>query len=390
MRDDNGTLTDAGARLLVHRAGSTPVYAYDRQALRASVERVRSVSAPGAGLYYSLKANPHAGVVNALVALVDGFDVCSLTEMETVLNAGALPEHVLFTGPAKSEEEMAAALAAGVMVSIESPGQARLLAATSTGLGLTGRAVIRLNVPYPGRTPHEEPLPNQFGVAEDDVPEVIEALHEAELPIIGLQLFWGSQYADAEVVLSARADAVARARACVERFGLAPDLVSIGGGIALPWCDADPEVDWEGLRAAVTDQSDSGETLPLVYEYGRSIVGPSGTLLTRVLDTKTVDGRRYVLVDAGMNHALLASRLVAGGERGEPRVRALGGQPGGDVGRAHVTGPLCSRLDVLAEDVELPEVISGDLIALSDMGAYGPTFSPGGFLSRDQVKEIVF
>ncbi|MFI8366961.1 alanine racemase [Streptomyces sp. NPDC085466] len=394
MNDETTSVpTDAEARLLVHRAGRTPVYAYSRSALGEAVARVRAASPRGAGLYYSLKANPHPGVVNALAPLVDGFDVCSLAEMETALNAGTPPNRVLFTGPAKSRTEAAAALAAGVAVTVESPRQAVLFAETARELGVAGHGVIRLNVPYPGRTPDAVPSPNQFGVAEEDLAEVVGTLRASPVSIRGLQLFWGSQYSDPEVVLAARKAVTERARAVVERFGLTLDLVSIGGGIAMRWRDRDPAVDWTRLsetedahRAPEAD----GERLPLVCEYGRSLAGPAGSLLTTVLDTKTIGDRRYVLVDAGMNDLLLASRLLSGGDRGELRVRVVGGEGRPTVRHVHVTGPLCSQLDVLAEDIELPEVEPGDLLLFPGVGAYGPSFSPGGFLSRDKVREIVF
>ncbi|MFE0642941.1 alanine racemase [Streptomyces sp. NPDC058877] len=390
MNDETTAPTDAEARLLVHRAGRTPVYAYGRAALRDAVARVRAASPPTAGLYYSLKANPHPGVVHALAPLVDGFDVCSLTEMETALNTGTPSGRVLFTGPAKSRTEAAAALAAGVAVTVESPRQAVLFAGAARELGVTGRGVIRLNMPYPARTPDAEPSPNQFGVAEEDLAEVVDVLRASPLSISGLQLFWGSQYGDPEVVLATRKAVTERAGACAERFGLSLDFVSIGGGIAMQWRDRDPAVDWDRLSGADTGPSAEIGRLPLVCEYGRSIAGPAGSLLTTVLDTKTVGDRRYVLVDAGMNDILLASRLLSGGDRGEFPVRVVGGADRPTVPHVHVTGSLCSQLDVLAEDIELPEVEPGDLLLFPGAGAYGPSFSPGGFLSRDKVREIVF
>src|SRR5690606_2162250 len=158
--------------------------------------------------------NPYAGVVNALSTLVDGFDVCSLAEMETALNAGMPPDKVLFTGPAKSREEAAAALAAQVAVTVESPRQARLFAETAVELGVNGRTVVRLNTPYPGRTPAAAPYPNQFGVSQDDVAEVMDILRASSLSVAGLQLFWGSQYSDADVILAARKAMTEQARAC--------------------------------------------------------------------------------------------------------------------------------------------------------------------------------
>ncbi len=386
-----GGLTDRQAELLAHRAGGTPVYAYSRAAMRDAVARVRGASVHGAQIFYSLKANPHAGVLTHLTTLVDGFDVCSLAELEAALNAGMAPERVLFTGPAKSRQEAAASLAAGVAVTIESPRQALLYAELARELDVAGRAVVRLNAPYPSKHAGAPPSPNHFGVGEDDLVEVVGILHASPMAVTGLHAFWGSQYFDAGIITAARRAAMGRARAIVERFGLTLDVVAIGGGIGMPWCDEDPPVDWDGLRAASRDPElvDRAGAAAIVCEYGRSIVGPAGSLLTRVLDTKRIGDRRYVLVDAGMNHMQIASRLVAGGGRGEPSVRAVSPRDPGALSPAHVTGPLCSQLDVLAEDVLLPEVEVGDLLAFSGVGAYGPTFSPSGFLSREPIREVV-
>ncbi|AXI78861.1 alanine racemase [Peterkaempfera bronchialis] len=392
MRNEVSPLTDREAALLVHRAGGTPLYVYSRQAMREAVRRVRAASVPDADIYYSLKANPHVGVAGFLSTLVDGFDVCSLAEMETALNAGMPPERVLFTGPAKTHQEAVAALAAGVAVTIESPGQSRLFAKVATELGVAGRAVVRLNTPYPGKSADAPTSPNQFGLSTEVFAEVVRILAASPLSLIGLHMFWGSQYSDAGVIAAARRAALERAQALSTRFGLAFEFLAIGGGIAMPWCDADPPVDWEGLKAAGLTPGGPGigGSATVVCEYGRAIAGPAGSLLTTVLDTKTIGDRRYVLVDAGMNHVLIASRLVAGAGRGEPSVRVVNPGSPDVTSRTTVTGPLCSQLDVLAEDVLLPAVAVGDTLVFSGMGAYGPTFSPGGFLSRDQVREVVF
>lgn len=374
--------------LLVARAGGTPLYAYSRAALVASVARVRAASPTGARLYYSLKANPHPGVVRTLVELVDGVDVCSTRELETALDAGASPGSVMYTGPAKTPQELASALAAGVMVTVESLAQARSVVEVAARLQVTGAAVLRLSTRYPGRDGSPGEVTNQFGVPDQDLDAVVDVLAGSPVPVRGVQVFWGSQYGRAVTVLAARADALRRARALAQRHDLQLDVVSVGGGIASAWCAQDPDVDWDGLR----DGRDALDPWPggpaVVCEYGRSVVGPAGRLVTAVLDVKTVEGRPYVLVDAGMHHAMLTSRLVAGGSRGEPTVQVVGPPRGAPV-PTWVTGPLCSQLDVLAAGVPLPPVQPGDLLVLPDVGAYGPTFSPGGFLSRDPVREVL-
>lgn len=378
-------------RLLAARAGGTPVFGYSRSVLRQQVDLVRAASTPGASIYYSLKANPHPGVVNTLSELVDGFDVCSMTELEVALQSGMEAGRVLYTGPAKSRIELASALSAGVLVTVESPGQASLVADVATELGVPGCVVIRLNVLYPARNANERPQSNHFGVAHDQIPAVLQSLRHSTLRAVGVQVFWGSQYFEIATITRARASALDRAKECAALIGEPLDIVSIGGGIATQLRDSDPDVDWSGLSAAATSQdSHDGWCQELAYEYGRAIVGPAGVLITTVLDTKIIDERRYVAVDAGMNHLLLGSRLMSGDGRGEFSVRPL--VEGRLAARtpSTVTGPLCSQLDVFADNIMLPEVEPGDLLIIDNVGAYGRSFSPDGFLSRTSSKELIY
>ena len=143
----DGELSVGGVRLslLAARVGRTPFYAYDRQLLRARVAELRAVLPAGLVLHYAVKANPMPAVVNCIATLVDGLDVASGAELLVALDAGVDPRDVSFAGPGKSEVELQQAVAAGILVNVESTREIQLLAEISQRLGREARVALRVN-----------------------------------------------------------------------------------------------------------------------------------------------------------------------------------------------------------------------------------------------------
>lgn len=123
-------------RQLADRAGRTPFFAYDRSAIDARVQELRSLLPSGMRLHYSIKANPMPAVIHYLAHRVDGFDVASAQEMALALDAGTAPDAIGFAGPGKSRNDLRRAVASGVNVHVESETQLRLVTALGWELGV--------------------------------------------------------------------------------------------------------------------------------------------------------------------------------------------------------------------------------------------------------------
>lgn len=383
-------------RELVGRYGS-PLYVYDLAAVRDAHTSLRRALPAEAGLYYSLKANPHPSIVRRLADLGCGAEVSSLGEMAAALAAGVPPEQCLFTGPGKTEREARALAAAGIgIVSAESPRDLRALAAA--GLPGSTRVVLRLNpdrlAPAAGLAMTGEA--SQFGVDTTWVREHPEDFHTTT-PIRGLHVFAATNLESAGAVLESMRIAVENVQKAARALGIEHlETVLLGGGFGHPFARAGTPVDFRELRAPLEELLD--HSFPgwrhghpsIAFESGRFLAGSSGQLVCTVQDVKWSRSRRIVVLDSGINHLggmAGLRRLVSMG------IHPLAGAPAGgthlDIEECDITGPTCTPLDCWAKGVPLPPVHPGDVVTVPNVGAYGLTASLLGFLSRECPAEIV-
>ncbi|MCK6433830.1 MAG: pyridoxal-dependent decarboxylase, exosortase A system-associated, partial [Aquabacterium sp.] len=185
----NGELLVGGLALsrLAARVGQTPFYAYDRAALSQRVRTLRAALPAGIELHYAMKANPMPALVAHMAGLVGGIDVASAGELKVALDAGADPQHISFAGPGKRDIELHQAVAAGVLVNIESFREVDVLAHASQSLGVPARAAVRVNPDFElkGSGMKMGGGPKPFGVDADQVPALLERIGQAGLAFEG-------------------------------------------------------------------------------------------------------------------------------------------------------------------------------------------------------------
>jgi diaminopimelate decarboxylase len=222
---------------------------------------------------------------------------------------------------------------------------------------------------------------NKFGVPIDAAPAIFrEIQRRAGLHAVGVHSHIGSQITSIEPLLKAAQAAVSLAHGLVTD-GIALRHVDFGGGIGISY-DGSPAIDPCGYaRALVEMVRPTG--LTALIEPGRVIVGPAGTLLTRIVDVKHFDrARRFIVLDAGMTE-LMRPALYGAFHRIEP-VRVREGAPI----VADIVGPVCESTDTFARDRELPPVEVGDLLAIRDVGAYGAVMG-SSYLRRLLPPEVL-
>ena len=382
-------------RQLADRAGRTPFFAYERAAIDTRIRELRSLLPPGVHLHYSIKANPMPAVVHYLAARVDGFDVASAQEMAVALNAGAAPADIGFAGPGKSYDDLRRAIASGVNVHVESETQLRLVTALGWELGVQPGVAIRINPDFEvgrsGMRMGGGAAP--FGVDVDQVPALLRELQARQVALAGFHIFWGSQCLDAATVIQAQrqsADLVAR---LAPGLSEPPRFVNLGGGFGIPYFPGETPLNVQAVCEAMHDwlprlcERVSGMTP--ILELGRYLVGEAGIYVCRVIDRKVSRGRTFVITDGGLHHHLAAS-----GNFGQVLRRnfpvVIGNRPDGvPQQRCHVVGCLCTPLDRLADDIELPEAHIGDLVVVRQSGAYARSASPLHFLSHPEPVEML-
>ena len=210
VRDDCLQVGGVALNRLAERVGRTPFYAYDRARIRERVEHVRRHIPDAVRLHYAMKANPMPALVQWTTSLVDGVDVASGGELQVALDAGADPDEVSFAGPGKQASELRQAIAAGVLLNVESRREARTLASLSQELGLRARVAVRVNPDFELKASGMKMGggAKQFGIDAEDVPAFLAEIDTLGLDFEGFHIFSGSQNLSAAAICEAQQKAV--------------------------------------------------------------------------------------------------------------------------------------------------------------------------------------
>lgn len=381
----------------------TPFYAYDLDVITHQVEALRAAVPETFTVSYAVKANPNLSVLSHIAGLGLGADVASGGELQHVLRAGFDANQVVFTGPGKRDEELRAAVEAGVrVVTLESPGELRRLAAIAEALGRRQPVLLRAAVATAGATPPHEvsglDITGKFGMDERELRlAAAEAVASPWLEPLGLHAFGASNVTDAAALATHIESTVEAALAVAAEAGFDLRLVDAGGGLGIAYADGDPELDLDALATRLASLARRMAASPVargarvMLEPGRFLVGVSGAYVTRVVDRKQTHGRPVVIVDGGIHHLL---RPVLVGR--EQRIVVLTGQAATAERAAStraapvmIAGPLCTGLDVFARAADLAAPDVGDLVGLLDVGAYGATEAMPFFLTHPLPPEVV-
>ena len=394
-RAEDNMLIIGGRRAdaLVVEAGDTPLFVYDLATIAAQVRRFRAAF-PSIGLHYAIKANTYRELLDFIARKVDGLDVASAGEMEQAIAASTAPSHISFAGPGKRDDELAAAIRAGVTLNLESEGEAERALAIGRDAAVAPRLAVRVNPDFEikGSGMRMGGGAKPFGVDAARVPELVRHLIASGAEWRGFHIFAGSQALDAEALIDAQRATVALAASLAEAVGAAPPLVNLGGGFGIPYFHGERSLDVERVGAALAETlagraailRDSG----FAIELGRWLVAESGVYLTRIVDRKVSHGRTFLVTDGGMHHQLAASgnfgQVV---RRNYPVAIAnrFGTEPDEEVS---IVGCLCTPLDRLGDDIMTPRAEVGDLVAVFLAGAYGLSASPQAFLGHPPALEM--
>jgi diaminopimelate decarboxylase len=394
----DGQLAVGGVPLerLTARVGSTPFFAYDRRLLTARVAHLRETLPPGIELGYAMKANPMPAVVQHLARLVDSIDVASALEMRTALDTPMPARQITFAGPGKTEEEIRQAVAADVLIEMESRTEVQRVLRAGERLGVTPRVALRVNPNFvvKGSGMRMGGGPQQFGVDAEEVPALLSELASTGLDFIGFHVFAGSQNLHADILCEAQRQTVDLVLELALKAPSPITYLNLGGGFGIPYFDKDEPLDLapiaENLHQLLTEQIEP--QLPDVHirlELGRYLVGEAGVYVTRVVDCKDSRGQLYVVVDGGLHHQLAASGNLGQVIRRNYPI-ALGNRMDEPPDTTTtVVGCLCTPLDLLGDKVKLPNPRVGDLVVLFQAGAYGLTASPTAFLGHPAPVELL-
>ncbi len=382
-------------RQLAARVGQTPFYAYDRRLIDERVAWLRRVLPPTLKLHYAIKANPMPALVQHLAWQVDGLDVASLGEMQVALDAGMNPAHISFAGPGKRPSELAAAIAAGITIHLESARELETVARIGVEQGQQPRIAVRVNPDFELKTSGMKMGGGSkpFGIDAEQVPALLRRIGELSLDFQGFHLFTGSQNLRAETLIEAHNRIFELALRLADDAPGRMWLLNIGGGFGIPYFPGDQPLNVQPIAAnlqrwlpLIADRLPEAE---VVLELGRYLVGEAGIYVAEVVDRKVSRGQTFLITNGGLHQHLAASGNFGQVIRKNYPVVVGNRVMGTEREVVTVVGPLCTPLDVLADRMDLAKTEIGDLIVVFQSGAYGLTASPTAFLSHPLCPEVL-
>jgi diaminopimelate decarboxylase len=382
------------ATTLAAEAGQTPFFVYDFNLVERRLKHLRERLPDALSVSYAVKANPMLPLVTRIGGLVDGFDVASAGEMRIALDAGVARDSISFAGPGKTNAELTQAIAAGIVLEIESEGELGRALRIGNAMGIAPNIAVRVNPDFSVKASGMRMGggPQQFGIDAERVPDVLAELGGSNAVFHGLHVFPGSQNLQADIL----AEAYERIANLAIRIGRdspnPPTRINLGGGFGIPYFPNETALDLDALAPALSRVTarllDAFPGVDLRVELGRYLVGECGVYLTQVVERKVSRGKTYLVTDGGLHHQLAASGNFGQRIRRNFPVAAAGPNQGPQE-TVTVVGCLCTPLDLLGDEVVLPRLEPGDLIAVFQAGAYGLTASPSGFLGHPAPLEMI-
>lgn len=375
----------------------TPLFVYDTDVLRQTYRELTALLPAPVEVFFSLKANPNVSVCHFLAQHGAGAEVSSHAELITALKAGVQPEKILFVGPGKSQPELQACvdthIAAVVCESLDELQQLEKLSGARDGENC--RAILRVN---PAFTTKGSGLamggkPRQFGVDQDTVKASKALIGELRhVDVVGIHAYMGTRFLDESNVVHNTREILQLAEEIAGELGIPLDMVDFGGGLGVAYFDNENDIDLgelsEGMQEAVTPFAERHPGCRLIMELGRYLTATAGTYVVRARCVKESMGETFVVADGGTNHHMAAVGVGSFVKRNFP-VRHMQRPLDQPEHTYNLAGPLCTPNDVLARKVKLPHVAVGDLLGVERSGAYGPSASPGYFLSHGYPVEVM-
>jgi diaminopimelate decarboxylase len=376
----------------IAEAVGTPVYVYSTATLERHFAVFRAAFTPhrqqlGAPLVaYAVKANSNLSVLRTLAALGAGADTVSEGEIRRALAAGIPGERIVFSGVAKTATELAFALGAEVhQINVESAAELARIEAVAAELGRIAPVALRVN-PQVRAGGHDKiatgKAESKFGVALAEVEALYaRAAASPHLQPVGLACHIGSQIVDLAPLEETYRKLAELARS-LRAAGLPVERLDLGGGLGAPYFHQ-PEPPGPEALAALAAKTVGDLGVQVIFEPGRVIAANAGVLLAGVVHvTERPDGRRFVVLDAGMNDLLRPAMYDAFHD-----LRSV--RPAEGMVLPHdVVGPVCESSDVFAVQRPLPPLKDGDLVAFMTAGAYGAAMA-SEYNTRPLVPEVL-
>ena len=363
----------------------TPYYLYSENIINKNVdEYISELQNIDSLICYSVKANSNLSILSLFAKKGLGFDIVSGGELQRVMKAGGDMSKVVFSGVGKTDEEIEFALRQNIYCfNVESQGELNRIQTIASSLDVRANISLRVNPEIDAKThPYITTglSENKFGISQNDVLNSFKIISNFDsLNICGIDYHIGSQIIDLEPFTDSAKKVLSIINE-LKKQNIFLSHVDLGGGLGISYNNESPASRGDYVQSVVDVFKDTN--LKIIFEPGRSIIGDSGILVTKVIETKNNKlGKNFIIVDAGMND-LIRPPLYNAYHKISSVTKHSTTKDVFDV-----VGPVCETADFFGKDRHLSANI-GDLIVIEDTGAYGFVLS-SNYNSRPRVAEYL-
>jgi diaminopimelate decarboxylase len=356
---------------LLAEAVGTPFYCYSSATLARHYKVFAEALPPGSLVAFSVKSNGNLAVLKTLAKLGAGADVVSGGELVKAMAAGIPADKIVFSGVGKTREEMRSALEAGIyQFNVESEPELAALDAVAASLGVRAPTTLRINPDVDAKT-HAKintgMAETKFGIPFTRARVAYaHAAALAHIEIVGVDVHIGSQITELEPFETAF-KRVGELIGDLRADGHNITRLDLGGGLGVPYENSNMPPPDPSAYGAMVARVTRNLGCTLSFEPGRLIAANAGVLVSRVIYVKRSQSKTFLIIDAGMNDLIRPALYDAHHEIAAIMEPAVGSpRPKYDV-----VGPVCETSDLFAAGRPLPELKSGDLVAILSAGAYG-------------------
>ncbi|MDI9216426.1 diaminopimelate decarboxylase [Clostridium tertium] len=374
----------------------TPLYVYDFEIIVNNIEKLRKAFSDKFDIFYSMKCNPNLGLLKRIKDNVNGIEVASAGELFLAINSGIKANKIIFVGPGKTDKELKYAIDLNILAIIaESFEELKIIDDLSRLSNKKTTVAIRINpkMELSGARIKMGGVARQFGIDEENIDSTMEFIKNMKnISLGGIHVYIGTQILQENTIIDNMKNIIRITNEIREKHGIELKFIDFGGGLGVPYFNGELPLNMNALKKGLDKIFQENKLnlngMKLIIESGRYLVADAGTYLTKVLYKKVSRGKTFIITDGGSNNHSAAAGLGRFIRNNFP-ITKLNKSVKNSTQVVDIVGTLCTPTDVLASNIELPEIERGDILAIEKSGAYGLTASPIGFISHQNPAEIL-
>lgn len=376
---------------LVNRHGS-PLYIYDEKMINLNFNKLKNAFSRF-DIFYSFKSNPNVFLCTNIKSIGGYADAASIGEVKKAIECGFTRDQIIYSSPGKKREEIEVIIGKCIIIA-DSIEEIKMINSICKSLGIVENIGVRINPKYTIKNTDAlevmSGLSSKFGIDQERFEEGIDLINTYNnINVNGIQIYMGSQKTDYNIISNNFFHILDIAKTLIEKFKLNLEYIDFGGGFGIQYTKKDEylDIDIAGLlvnQLLETDRFKDISHLRLIIESGRYISGTAGIYVAKVLDVKESRGKKYAIIDGGMNTFF---RPVFIKDNKYP-IRVIKKEQSGLKEVITLAGVMCTPIDIFVEDIKLPVLSKGDIVVFYNTGAYGYTMSLTKFISQQEAKEL--